>query len=32
VDGGELVLGYRRETFVRETRISAEGAELVDDG
>ena len=32
VDGGELVLGYRREAFVRETRISADGAELFDGG
>jgi glycogen debranching enzyme len=32
VDGNELVLGYRREDFVRETRISADGAELFDEG
>jgi glycogen debranching enzyme len=32
VDGGELVLGYRREAFVRETRILADGAELFDEG
>jgi glycogen debranching enzyme len=30
VDGDELVLGYRREDFVRETRISADGAELLE--
>jgi glycogen debranching enzyme len=32
VDGNELVLGYRREGFVRETRISAGGAELREEG
>jgi len=32
VDGGELVLGYRREDFARETRITADGAELFDEG
>jgi glycogen debranching enzyme len=32
VEGNELVLGYRREDFVRETRISAEGAELAESG
>jgi glycogen debranching enzyme len=32
VEGDELVLGYRREDFVRETRIFAEGAELSDHG
>jgi len=30
IDGNELVLGYRREHFVRETRISADGAELLE--
>lgn len=34
VEDGEVVLGYRRESFVRETAISAsdETAELSDDG
>ncbi|HET9594559.1 MAG TPA: glycogen debranching N-terminal domain-containing protein [Anaeromyxobacteraceae bacterium] len=32
IEGNELVLGYRREDFVRETRISAHGAELVEQG
>jgi glycogen debranching enzyme len=32
IDGNELVLGYRREDFVRETRISADGAELFEQG
>jgi glycogen debranching enzyme len=32
VEGSELVLGYRREGFVRETRISADGAELREEG
>jgi glycogen debranching enzyme len=32
VDGGELVLGYRREAFICETRISADGAEVFDGG
>jgi glycogen debranching enzyme len=31
VDGDALVLGYRREGFVRETRISGDGAELLED-
>jgi glycogen debranching enzyme len=29
---GELVLGYRREDFVRETRIAADGAEVSEEG
>jgi glycogen debranching enzyme len=32
VDGSELVLGYRRGDFVRETRIHADGAELREEG
>jgi glycogen debranching enzyme len=32
IEGNELVLGYRREGFVRETRISADGAELAETG
>jgi glycogen debranching enzyme len=32
IDGNALVLGYRREGFVRETRISADGAELHEGG
>jgi glycogen debranching enzyme len=32
VEGSELVLGYRREGFVRETRIRADGAELQEEG
>jgi glycogen debranching enzyme len=33
VRGGELVLGYRRDDFVRETRItSGEPAEVTEDG
>jgi glycogen debranching enzyme len=32
VDGHELVLGYRREGFARETRISAEAAEVFEEG
>ena len=31
VDRGELVLGYRRETYVRETRISSSVPAAVDD-
>lgn len=31
-DGKTLVLGYRRDGFARETRISADGAEIVDEG
>ncbi|MCX6364794.1 MAG: amylo-alpha-1,6-glucosidase [Actinobacteria bacterium] len=32
VDGGRLVLGYRRETYVRETWVSATEACAVDEG
>jgi len=32
VDDGRLVLGYRRETYVRETWVSATEACAVDDG
>jgi glycogen debranching enzyme len=32
IEGNTLVLGYRREDFVRETRISADGAELGEEG
>lgn len=32
VEADELVLGYRREDFVRETRIVAEGAEVTPEG
>jgi glycogen debranching enzyme len=32
IERGALVLGYRREDFVRETRISADGAELFEEG
>lgn len=31
IDGGALVLGYRRETFVRETRITATRPMAIDD-
>jgi hypothetical protein len=32
VDDGSLVLGYRRETYVRETHIRSEGAVLDEQG
>jgi glycogen debranching enzyme len=32
IEGSALVLGYRRDGFVRETRISADAAEILDDG
>ncbi len=32
VEGDALVLGYRREKFVRETRISSDGAEVFEEG
>jgi glycogen debranching enzyme len=32
VEGSQLVLGYRRDTYVRETRIDAPEARIADDG
>ncbi len=32
IEGSALVLGYRREGFVRETWIAADGAEVREDG
>jgi glycogen debranching enzyme len=32
IEGNQLVLGYKRQDFVRETRITCEGAEFFDQG